>query len=449
MTQAGAGRFLLFVTGVAALGGFLFGYDTAVISGAVGSLEAHFSLDDVQKGYAGASAILGCIPGAMLGGLLGDRYGRKRVLLLCAVLYLVSGVWSAVPRSFTEFLVARFIGGVGIGVSSMVCPVYIAEMAPGQVRGRLGTLFQLGIVVGIFLVFFVNREIQRQGDEAWNSAQGWRWMLASESLPALVFLVLLLPVPESPRWLLHAGRADEARRVLERIGGAEYARAEAEAIRDSVGMRQGSYAELLGPGVRRALAVGVVLSLCAQFSGINAIMYYAPEIFKAAGRSTDAAFASAVWVGAVNLLFTFVAVAWVDRLGRRPLLLAGTLVQTAALALVASLFAAGGQEGALLACILTFVAAFAMAMGPIPWLLNAEIFPTRVRGRAASVTTFAVWVSCFVVAQTFPVLDRRLGSAVTFAGYAAVSLLSFVFVLVYVPETKGKSLEEIEKTWRG
>lgn len=449
MTQAGAGRFLLFVTGVAALGGFLFGYDTAVISGAVGYLEAHFSLDDVQKGYAGASAILGCIPGAMLGGLLGDRYGRKRVLLLCAVLYLVSGVWSAVPRSFTEFLLARFIGGVGIGVSSMVCPVYIAEMAPGRVRGRLGTLFQLGIVVGIFLVFFVNREIQRQGDEAWNSTQGWRWMLASESLPALVFLVLLLPVPESPRWLLHAGRADEARRVLEHIGGAEYARAEAEAIRASVGVSQGSYAELLGPGVRRALAVGVVLSLCAQFSGINAIMYYAPEIFKAAGRSADAAFASAVWVGAVNLLFTFVAVAWVDRLGRRPLLLAGTLVQAAALALVASLFAAGGQEGALLACILTFVAAFAMAMGPIPWLLNAEIFPTRVRGRAASVTTFAVWVSCFVVAQTFPVLDRRLGSATTFAGYAAVSLLSFVFVLACVPETKGKSLEEIEKTWRG
>lgn len=449
MAQAGAGRFLLFVTGVAALGGFLFGYDTAVISGAVGSLETHFTLDDVEKGWAGASAILGCIPGAMLGGLLGDRYGRKRVLLLCAVLYLVSGVWSAVPRSFAEFLLARFIGGVGIGVSSMVCPVYIAEMAPGHMRGRLGTLFQLGIVVGIFLVFFVNREIQRQGDEDWNSALGWRWMLASESLPALVFLLLLLPVPESPRWLLHAGRDGEALRVLERIGGAEYARAEAEGIRASLGLKQGSYAELFSPGVRRALAVGVVLSLCAQFSGINAIMYYAPEIFKASGRSADGAFASAVWVGAVNLLFTFVAVAWVDRVGRRPLLLTGTLVQAVALALVASLFATGGREGALLACILTFVAAFAMAMGPIPWLLNAEIFPTRVRGRAASVTTFAVWVSCFVVAQTFPVLDRRLGSAATFAGYAAVSLLSFVFVLIWVPETKGKSLEEIEKTWGG
>jgi SP family arabinose:H+ symporter-like MFS transporter len=441
--------FVLFATAVAALGGFLFGYDTAVISGAVGYLERHFGLNDVEKGWAGASAILGCIPGAMLGGFLGDRHGRRRVLLLCALLYLVSGVWSAVPRSFAEFLLARFVGGLGIGVSSMVCPVYIAEIAPARARGRLGTLFQLGIVVGIFLVFFVNREIQRLGDEAWNRERGWRWMLASESLPALALALLVLRVPESPRWLLGAGREEEARRVLERVGGPEYAAHEAASIRASLGQAQGSYADLLRGGCRRALFVGVPLMMFAQFSGINAIVYYAPEIFKSAGDAPDAAFTSAVWVGAVNLVFTFVAIAGVDRLGRKPLLLAGALTQAVALALVAALFATGRAGPALLVCILAFVAAFALAMGPIPWLLNSEIFPTRVRGRAASVAALAVWVSCFLVAQTFPVLDRRLGSAATFAGYAAVSLLSFVFVLARVPETRGKSLEEIETSWGG
>jgi SP family arabinose:H+ symporter-like MFS transporter len=448
--NARAASSLALVTLVAATGGFLFGYDTAVINGANQYLKAHFHLDAMQEGVAGASAILGCIPGAFFAGFLSDRFGRRKILFLCAILYAVSGVLSAIPRTFGEFLSARFISGLGIGASSMLCPVYIAELAPAAKRGRLGSLFQLGIVVGIFLTLFLNARIQGLGDEAWNAANGWRWMLGAEVAPALFLLALLFFVPESPRWLIGAGRDDEARRVLESVGGPEHARQEMASMRGVLGEREGRFAELFHARFRRPLLVAVLLMAFSQFSGINAIMYYSTKIFATSGVGVKDSFTSSAIVGFVNLLFTFVAIALVDRAGRRALLLVGLTVQMTALGAVGWMFHAGFKGLPLLLAILTFIGAFAMALGPISWILCSEIFPTKVRGRAMSVATFTIWTACYIVAQTFPMLNDNpaIGPAKTFWFYAVCSLAALGFVWAWVPETKGKTLEEIETYWR-
>ncbi|MGD0498008.1 MAG: sugar porter family MFS transporter [Bryobacteraceae bacterium] len=441
---------LALVTLVAATGGFLFGYDTAVINGANQYLRAHFHLDSVREGIAGASAILGCIPGAMVAGFLSDRFGRRKVLFLCAILYAMSGVLSAIPRTFVEFLSARFISGLGIGASSMVCPVYIAELAPAAKRGRLGSLFQLGIVTGIFLTLFLNARIQSLGDEAWNAATGWRWMLAAEVAPAVFLVALLFFVPESPRWLIGVGRDSEARRILESVGGSEHAQREIADVRAVLGGEEGRFAELFHTRFRRPLLVAVLLMAFSQFSGINAIMYYSTKIFATAGVGVKNSFTSSAIVGFVNLLFTFVAIALVDRAGRRALLLVGLSLQAAALGAVGWMFHAGCNGLPLLLAILTFIAAFAMALGPVSWIMCSEIFPTKVRGRAMSVAAFTVWTTCYIVAQTFPMLNDNpaIGPAKTFWVYAACSLAALVFVWKLVVETKGRTLEEIESHWQ-
>jgi len=442
--------FLLLATATTAIGGFLFGYDTAVINGANSYLKAHMSLDPAQEGMAGASAILGCIPGAMVAGFLSDRFGRRRMLFLCAILYAVSGLLSAIPRTFEQFLAARFVSGLGIGASSMICPVYIAEIAPGKWRGRLGSAFQLGIVTGIFLTLFINKLIQGLGSEAWNTTTGWRWMLGMEVVPALVFVALLFTVPESPRWLMQQAREDEARTILAQVGGAGHAQTEVAAIRAANLEEKGELSELFTSGYFRPLLIAVVLMAGSQFCGINAIIYYSSKIFESAGLVKNAAFTSTVWIGLVNLLFTFVAIAFVDNAGRRPLLLIGTAVQTLALTLVSWMFHTQQNGLSLLFCIMTFTAAFAMAMGPIPWIMCSEIFPNKVRGRAMSIATFTIWSSCYVVAQTFPMLNdsKTVGPVITFCMYGVVSLLTFAFVLFAVPETKGRTLEEIESSWK-
>lgn len=447
--QTSSIRFVLFATGVTAIGGFLFGYDTAVINGANSYLKMYMHLSPAQEGMAGASAILGCIPGAMCAGYLSDRFGRKRMLFMCALLYAVSGVLSAIPRAFEPFLVARFISGLGIGASSIICPVYIAEISPEKLRGRLGSLFQLGIVTGIFVTLFVNKLIQGLGDETWNMAWGWRWMLGMEVVPAMFFIALLSAVPESPRWLAQKGRGGEAREILERVAGPEHAARELSSIREAMSHEEGRFSELLSGAFFKPLAIAVVLMAFSQFCGINAIMYYSTKIFAASGAGQNAAFRSSVWVGLINFMFTFVAIGLVDKIGRRPLLLVGTALQAVALGLVGWMFRTQQSGAGLLVCVILFIAAFAMAMGPIGWLFCSEIFPNKVRGRAMSVAAFTVWVSCYVVAQTFPMLNDSpaIGPALTFWCYGAVSLLSFLFVLALIPETKGRSLEEIERIW--
>lgn len=439
---------LLFVALVAVLGGFLFGYDTAVINGANQYLKVHFLLNSSQEGSTGASAIFGCIPGALFAGFFSDRFGRRKVLFVCAILYALSGLLSAVPRTFDEFLGARFLSGLSIGVSSMICPVYIAEMAPPRWRGRLGSLFQLGIVSGIFISLFINAFIQRMGDDVWNAGSGWRWMLGAEVVPALCLLAVLFPAKESPRWLVQMNREAPARRILESMGGPAYAHEEITAVRTVLQQEESSMIELLSHArFRRPLIIAVLLMAFSQFSGINAIMYYSTVIFmKAPHIGVKDAFAATAVIGLVNLLFTFVAIALVDKAGRRPLLLAGLAAQVIALAGAGWMFHTNASGIALLVAIVAFIAAFAMALGPVPWILCSEIFPMRIRGRAMSIATLVIWVSCCIVAQTFPMMNNspHIGPAMTFWIYGLCSAVAFIFVLAMVPETKGRTLEEIE-----
>ena len=441
-------RYLVPLTLAAALGGFLFGYDTAVVSGAIGFLKNHFQLSADLTGWAASSLLVGCMAGAVAAGPLGDRFGRKWTLVFCAALFAVSSLASALPNTLSQFAWSRFAGGVAIGAASMLSPLYIAEISPERFRGTLVALYQLAIVIGILVVFFVNLQIQRLGDVTWNTHTGWRWMFASLTLPSALFGGLMMCVPESPRWLMKAGRQAEARVILERVGGPENAEREMRQINAALQQEEGRWSELFTFGYRRALIIGVLLAVFGQFSGINAIMYYAPEIFKAAGSVTDAAFTQTVTVGIVNVIFTFVAIAFVDRLGRKPLLIAGTLIQVVSLFFIGLMFHHGQQGTLLLVGILAFVGAFSIAMGPIPWIVNSEIFPTKIRGRAMSVAILMLWLADFIVTQTFPRLRESIGPANTFWTYAFFSLLSTIFVVAMVPETKGRTLEEIEASWR-
>ena len=437
------------VVAVTAMGGFLFGYDTAVINGANQYLAQFFSLTPFQEGLAGSSAIAGCIPGALVAGTLSDRFGRRRVLFVSAILFALSAVLSAIPQTFTTFLVARFIGGLGIGATSMACPVYIAELAPARHRGRLGAIFQTGIVVGIFLTLFANAAIQSLGDEAWNVARGWRWMLGGEVLPAALLLLLLFAAPESPRWLAKAGRVDEAERVLADVTGRAHADHVVHEMLDADPASERGVAALLRPRFRRPLLIAIVLMAVSQLSGINVVMYYSTQIFTSAGAGISSAFASSVLVGLVNLLATGIALAFVDRLGRKPLLLIGLAVQVLALAATAWMFTNGIGGVPLLLSILAYIAVFAMALGPIPWILCSELFPTSVRGASMSISTVTIWTACFIVIQTFPWLNSRpeIGAATLFYVYSGFSLLGLLFVFRFVPETKGKTLEEIGELW--
>jgi SP family arabinose:H+ symporter-like MFS transporter len=441
-------RYLLPLACTAALGGFLFGYDTAVVSGAIGFLKTHFHLSADLTGWAASSLLVGCMAGAALAGPLGDRFGRKWTLVACAMLFVASSLVSAVPNTIGQFAWSRFAGGIAIGAASMLCPLYIAEISPEKVRGTLVALYQLAIVVGILVVFFVNLQIQRLGDETWNTQFGWRWMFASLALPSLLFGAMMVFVPESPRWLMKMGRRDEARGILERVGGEASAAREIRTIEEALAQEEGRWSELFTSGYGRALTVGILLAVLGQLSGINAVIYYAPDIFKAAGVGTDAAFAQTVALGMVNLLFTFVAIWLVDRAGRRPLLIAGTAVQVVSQLLIGLMFYRSEHGLLLLGSIVMFTGAFALAMGPIPWIVNSEIFPTKLRGRAMSFAIVLLWLADFIVTQTFPRLREAIGPANTFWTYALFSLLSAVFVFTMVPETKGRTLEEIEAIWR-
>lgn len=432
---------------VAALGGLLFGYDTAVISGAIGFMETWFDLNAIQKGWAASSALIGCIMGACVAGWLSDRHGRKKVLLLSAVLFAISAVWSAFPHNLSEFALARIIGGIGVGIASMASPLYIAEVAPARMRGRLVSINQLAIVFGMLVVYLVNAAIASPTDDAWNISTGWRWMFASETLPAVVFLLLLILLPESPRWLSKQGRSDEALAILTRVGGSEHARREAEEIRDALAHETGSISQLFLPGMRVPLAIAVVLAILQQVTGINVVLYYAPEIFKSTGLASHQAISDTVVVGAVNMLFTVVAIGLVDRLGRKPLLLIAATGMGVSLFALGAAYLTGRFEGrGVLLLVLLYVASFAVAMGPVVWVVMSEIFPTRIRGRAMSIATVCLWVACFVVSQTFPFLLEKLAGSCFFL-YAAMCVLTFVFVAWFVPETRGRTLEDIERGW--
>jgi SP family arabinose:H+ symporter-like MFS transporter len=441
-------RFVYLITAVAALGGLLFGYDTAVISGAIGFLRTKFELSAAMTGWAASSAIVGCIFGAMFAGYLSDRWGRKTVLMITAVLFAVSAIGSALPQNLLEFGIFRFIGGMGIGAASMVSPLYITEVSPAQIRGKLVSYYQLAIVIGILIVFFANTLIQASGDEAWNVEYGWRYMMGTGLIPAVLFLVALFFVPESPRWLTRAGREREALSVLTRINGESAAREILLEVKTALAQEEkGSLQDLFTGRFRKATLVGIVLCIFSQVQGINAIMYYAPEIFKAVGAGTDAAFQQTVVVGLINVLFTFVAIRLVDQAGRKALLLIGGAGMGLSLLLVGLAFHYNWTGYGLLVAILFYIACFAASYGPVTWVVISEIFPIKLRGVAMSVATFALWLAVYLVTQTFPMLLEGAGPAMTFWLFAGMSALGFLFVWSQVPETKEKTLEEIEQSW--
>lgn len=453
--RQGSLSYLVGVCLVATLGGLLFGYDTAVISGAIGFLQKRFALDPAALGWTASSALVGCILGVLMAGEVSDRLGRRRALILAAILFFVSAVGTALPRTLTEFVIYRIVGGVGVGIASMVSPMYIAEISPTHIRGRMVSINQLAIVSGMLVVYFVNYFIARQGDEMWNVQTGWRWMFGSEAFPALGLLVLLFFVPETPRWLCNRGRRNAARIVLERIGGVRHADAELKEIEATVRHESESLGQLFQGGMRRVLVIGVVLAVLQQVTGINVFLYYAPEIFKKFGGASDTALLQTVVVGAANMLFTLIAIGTVDKLGRKPLMMVG------AAGMGISLFAIGFGaymqriESWALIFILGYIGSFALSLGPVVWVVLSEIFPTKIRGRAMSIATLCLWSANFVVSQTFPMMADNPWLVNTFHGgfpfwvYGALCGVTMLFVLLYVPETKGKSLEEIERMWAG
>ncbi|MCZ7638156.1 MAG: sugar porter family MFS transporter [Verrucomicrobia bacterium] len=453
-TPAGGNpRYVVGICLIAALGGLLFGYDTAVINGAIGFLETHFELTPALKGWASSSALLGCVIGVSFAGAFSDWLGRKKTLVLAGVLFLVSSIGTAVPQTLTQLVVFRILAGVGVGVASMASPMYIAEVAPAHWRGRMVSVNQFAIVSGMLLIYFVNYAIARAGSPEWQVTTSWRWMFASGILPSALFLGLLLLAPESPRWLIAQGRRDAAARILERVGGPDFARTEAQAVGEALAQESGSLAQLFRPGWRRVLALGVALAVLQQVTGINVFLYFGAEIFKQFGERVDAALLQQVVVGAANLLFTLVAIWTVDRWGRKPLMLIGATGMGLGLVAMGVGAQTGQVAGWMLICILGYIACFALSVGPVTWVLLSEIFPTSIRGRAMSLATLSLWSANFVVSQTFPMMDQHAGlvarfnHAFPFYVYAGFCVVLVGVVWRWVPETKGRSLEEIERSW--
>ena len=440
----------------AALGGLLFGYDWVVIGGAKPFLERYFELvDPVQKGWANSCALIGCLVGAMAAGATSDRVGRKRLLIFSAFLFTVTSLGIGLSDSFTVFVIWRILGGVAIGLASNLSPMYIAEIAPAAMRGRLVATNQITIVIGILAAQVINYAIAEHippgmSEEmlagSWNCQVGWRWMFAATAVPSMIFLLSMFFVPESPRWLVKNGREEEARGIVAKIGGEEYADSALSEIRATLidDIRKVDFRELLDRRMRSVLVLGVVLAVFQQWCGINVIFNYAEEVFAAAGYDISNTLINIAWTGSVNLVFTFVALGIVDRGGRRILMLFGA----AGLAIIYIALGLGYQAGVkglpMLLLVLAAMACYGMSLAPITWVVISEIFPNRIRGAAMSVAVTSLWGACFILTYTFPLLNGALGPAMTFWIYAAICVAGFFFILLHLPETKGKTLEEIE-----
>jgi len=449
-------RYLTTTALIVALGGFLMGFDVSVVSGVVRFVEAEFALGPLQVGWVVSSLSLTASAGMLASGPLSDRFGRRPVLQAAAVLFAVSAIASAVAPDYFTLVMARMLGGFGVGAALIVAPMYIAEMAPPATRGRFVSFNQLNIVVGISAAFFSNYLILTLGESggAWSEALrlgewNWRWMLGIETLPALAYLAALSLVPESPRWLAMRGRDTEATEVLARVAGAgavAVLREVKESIAAEARLGRAPWRALLHPSLRLVMTLGIVIGILQQITGINAVFFYAPTIFERSGIGTNAAFMQAALVGLVNLVFTVVAMALIDRFGRRPLLVFGLSGIASCMLLLAWAFSAGDDANPrlILFGILGFVASFAVSLGPVMWVLFSELFPNRVRGVAISFVGLVNSATAFLVTLVFPWQLQVLGSATTFLLYGLFALAGLAFVLRVLPETKGRSLEELE-----
>jgi MFS transporter, SP family, xylose:H+ symportor len=465
--------YIVMLTLVATLGGLLFGYDTAVISGAVGSLRAYFieprglapDAADSLLGFVTSSALIGCILGGIIGGWVSTHIGRKRGLIVAAVLFLISALGAAAPEFpfapvghggpgyMENFVFYRILGGIGVGLASMLSPMYIAEIAPAWIRGNLVAWNQLAIIFGMLVIYFVNYWIAKAGDsETWLNTIGWRYMFASGAVPALGFLLLLFLVPETPRYLMLKGNEAGARAVLNKLGSAAETEREMTEIRASLAEHHSG--KLFSFGVL-VVFIGIMLSVFQQFIGINVVLYYAPEIFKGMGLSTNASLWQTIIVGAVNLIFTVVAVLTVDKYGRRPLQIIGALVMAVSMIALGTNFTLHGPGLIALVCMLGYIAGFAVSWGPVTWVLLSEIFPNQIRGKAMAIAVAAQWIANYLVSWTFPMLDgnpalvSHFNHGFAYWIYGVMSIIAAVFVWKLVPETKGRSLEQMEKLWSG
>lgn len=435
-------RYIVFLACTAALGGLLFGFDIAIITGAGPFILHAFSLGDLGLGWAFSSLLFGCVVGSFIAGKLTDRYGRRRLLILVAVLFALTSIGTALAGNFTAFVAARFLGGLAVGAVSLLSPMYVSEVSPPSIRGRLGAMYQMSIVSGILTSYGINYLLR-------NTGQGnWRWMFLTGVLPSIIFMVFVLLAPESPRFLALAGKREEAFRVLERIGGTAAAQSQLEEIAATLHTGERNWRALLRPGVRRALIVSAFLAVLIQVSGINTIIDYAPAIFQSTGWKIDAALASTFLVGITELLFTVASLWMIDRYGRKPLYIGGSFGMAVALVLLVITVVTDHFHGYLvLTLILGYLAAFCACIGPVFWTLVPEVFPNDVRGMAMTFPVLIQWVANALVVLLFPYAFHVIGKSFTFGFLAAMCLCQGVFTLIYVPETKGKHLEEIEAHW--
>jgi len=444
-TKPGVKRLVYVVTAISALGGMLFGYDIGVISGAILFIQRDFSLSPGMEEIVVSSVLLGSLIGAGVGGVLADRLGRRRLLIATAAVFALGAVAAALAPDTSWLIAARVLAGTAIGIASFVAPLYISEIAPVAIRGKLVSINQVALTSGIVISYVI--------DYAFAGAQAWRWMFALSVIPAAAFGIGLLFIPNSPRWLVGLGRTDQARAALTRLRAPAQIEGELEDIGQSVAQQKGHWSELLSPLLRPAMIVGVGLAIAQQVTGINTVIYYAPTIFKFAGLSSSSvAILASVGVGVVNVALTLVAMQLIDRVGRRPLLLvslAGMALSLAVLGLAFSLPQLAGSLGWLaLVSLMTYVGAFAVGLGPVFWLMLSEIYPLRIRGRAMSVGTLANWAANLVVAVSFLTLTQVLGKPITFWMFGLISIGAWFFAFALVPETKGRSLEQIEAHWR-
>ena len=450
--------YLLFISAISAMGGLLFGYDWVVIGGAKPFYEPFFGISDnpALQGWAMSSALIGCLVGALMAGVFSDRYGRKKMLIFAAFLFIASAFGTGLTSNFSVFIAYRIMGGLGIGIASNLSPMYIAEVSPAKMRGRFVSLNQLTIVLGILAAQICNWLIAEPVADgasieairdSWNGQMGWRWMVLAENVPALLFFVLAFVIPESPRWLATQGQHDKAIKILTKVAGKEQAEAEYKGIRETIesDKGKGGARQLLHPSMRKVLIIGIVLAVFQQWCGINVIFNYAQEIFAAAGYGVSDILMNIVVTGVTNVVFTFVAIFTVDRIGRRPLLLFGAGGLTLIYLLMGAAYYFHMSGISLLIIVVLAIACYAMSLAPIMWVVVSEIFPNAVRGAAMAIATFALWSACFVLTYTFPLLNKALGASGTFWIYGAICLLGFLFIYKRVPETKNKSLEEIEK----
>lgn len=453
--------FLLLITAVSALGGLLFGYDTGVINGAQFYLSKYFDLDAAMKGWVVGSALIGCLIGAIVAGPLSVRFGRKYSLIISAVLFSISAYGSGLPSIFSEsislLVLFRIIGGLGIGIASMNAPMYIAEIAPSNIRGKMVTYYQLAIVIGFFIVFLATYFIGNNLSEVENIAFGWKYMFWSELIPSCLFLFLLFLVPQSPRWLALKGKDEEAMAILTKIHGEDQANKEINNIKDSLEVsNKGNKVNYFSKIILGIIIIGTTLSVLQQFTGINAVLYYGADIFeKALGFGKEDILAQQILLAFVNLVFTFVAMFTVDKFGRKPLIYIGSIGMIVGFLLLGITLQQESVGFLSLLGVLIFIASFALSMGPVVWVLLSEMFPNKIRSVAMSVAVAAQWAANYVVSQSFPmVMDSELNSGTTWNGslpYFIFIVFIFIIMIVtykYIPETKGKSLEEIEGFWK-